>query len=138
MFHSPLLDRKLSVCQTVSKDFLHFVLGFCYDYFLVELCVHFPLLPETISIQCVFLTRGECVKHVRYVSSCKLILKCILQFSVFTPPFLSKLCPLNDRKNKLYNTLQIKQYVCCLDTLHAAVQSAPKLERTSKLKGQNE
>jgi len=137
MFRSPLLDRKLSVCQTVSKDFLHFVLGLCYDYFLVELCVHLPLLPETVSIQCVFLTRGECVKHVRYVLSCELILKCILRFSVFTPPFLSTLCPLNDCKNIWYNTLKIK-HVCFLDALHAAVQSAPKLGRTSELRGQNE
>jgi hypothetical protein len=31
-----------------------------------------------------------------------------------------------------------KQKVHFLDTLHAAVQSAPKLGRTSELKGQNE
>lgn len=69
---------------------------------------------------------------------CKLILKCILRFSVFTLPFPSKLCPLNDCKSIWYNTVQIKQCICFLDTLHAAVQSVPKLGRTSELKGQNE
>lgn len=78
MFCGPLLDRKLSVCQTVNKDFLHFVPGLCYDYFLVELCIHFRLLPEAISIQCVFLTGGECIKHVRYVSSMQINIKMYL------------------------------------------------------------
>lgn len=49
---------------------------------------------------------------------CKLMLKCILWFSVFTPPFPSKLCPLNEFKNACCDTLQIQQYVCFLDTLY--------------------